>query len=170
MAKKNDEYHIVAFDPGGTTGYAHLVLNRRAFASREAKVLTNIMSWDCGEYKGTEHEVIAQCIMLLRESRYGDMPYRSPLSVVSEDFELTQLIGGNNLLIPVRINAVLGWECRRLFNTDLILQARQLRTAVTRDRLKLWKLWKPMGKDAFAAMQHAVTWVRRMKIQYRRLN
>ncbi len=163
MSKSKNEYHVVFFDPGGRTGWAHLTLHVRAFTKPENKVLPNILSWSTGEFSGDEHGQLKACTELINKARYGPMPFVSRIDVGSEDFELTQLIGGRDLLIPVRMNAVLAWECQRLYGTNLNLQARQLRTAVTKDRLKLWKLWPVKGKDAFAAMQHAVTWVRREK-------
>lgn len=112
------------------------------------------------------------------------MPYNSTTHVVargisrgdivSEDFELTQLIGGANLLSPVRINAVLEYECQR-WGLQLNKQRRSLRTSVTPERLEMYGFKPPgrrwsktsKGKDAFAAMQHAVVWLRRLKEQTR---
>ena len=76
--------------------------------------------------------------------------------------ELTQLIGGKNLLSPVRINAVLNWECYRRA-IKFSVQARQLRTNITRERLKLFGFEGKFRKDEFAAMQHGVVWLRRLK-------
>lgn len=164
MAKQKNEYHIVWFDPGGRTGWAHLVVHQRAFTKPESKVLPNILEWSTGEFSGDEHSQIRECTELIYAAHYGEMPFRSRCDVGSEDFELTQLIGGKDLLIPVRMNAVLAWECARLHSIELILQKRQLRTGVTKERLKLWGMgWT--GKDSFAAMQHAVTWLRRVKTQ-----
>jgi hypothetical protein len=163
VSKRRNEFHVVFFDPGGHTGWAHLTVHVRAFTKPENKVLPNILSWYTGEFSGPEHDQLRACTELINSARYGEMPYNSRIAVGSEDFTLTQMIGGEELLIPVRMNAVLAWECQRLYGTSLILQARQMRTGVTKDRLKLWNLWPVVGKDAFAAMQHALTYVRRIK-------
>ena len=167
MATRKNEFHIVAFDPGGVIGWAHLVIHYKAFTHPRMKVLANLLSWDTGQFNGLEHANLAACVRLVREARYGEMPFHSKTDAVSEDFELTQLTGGDNLLSPVRINAVLEWEIAKVGGVSFILQKRQLRTNVTRERLKLMGL-KPAGKDSFAALQHAVTWARRVKQQANR--
>src|SRR3982751_5809949 len=167
MAINKNEFHIVAFDPGGVIGWAHLVIHFRAYTHPKTKVLANLLHWSTGEFKGTEHANLAECIHLVRASRYGQMPYHSKTDVVSEDFELTQFIGGANLLSPVRINAVLEWEVARIGGVSMTFQKRQMRTGVTSERLKMMGIMT-MGKDSFAAMQHAITWARRVKQQANR--
>lgn len=172
MPADRNEVSIQFFDPGGVTGYAWLIIDRKAFTNRRYFLLDHIKEIYSGEFGGTEKEVITQCIDLMREGRYGEMPFRADLRpgsvnkfAGSEDFELTQLVGGKNLLIPVRINAVLAWEAERLFNAELILQKRSERTQITRERLKRWKFPRITGKDAFAAMQHCVAYARKLKQQ-----
>lgn len=155
-----NEYHLVVFDPGGTTGWARFVVNFKAFSRPEHKILANLIDWDCGELSGTEHEQCTQAVKLMSDARYRVS--HKQMDVVGEDFDLTQLIGGNNLLSPVRINSVLAWESAKL-GVEYKLQNRQLRTAVTRERLKLWGFKGSFAKDEFAAMQHGITWLRRLK-------
>lgn len=184
MPTHPNEYHLVTFDPGGTIGWAHFVLSARAFSRPEHKVLRFIKSWQCGEFEGTEFQQCQSASRLIWRARFGAMPYNSTTHVVargisrgdivSEDFELTQLIGGANLLSPVRINAVLEYECQR-WGLQLNKQRRSLRTSVTPERLEMYGFKPPgrrwsktsKGKDAFAAMQHAVVWLRRLKEQTR---
>lgn len=183
MAADPNEYHLVTFDPGGTIGWSHFVIDCKAFSRPEAKVLRWIKEWHCGEFSGQEHEQLTEASRLIWTAKYGKMPYNSATDVVvgaysrtdilAEDFELTQLIGGKNLLSPVRINAVLGWECRRM-GLELQLQNRSMRTGVTPERLIEFGFQSSInrtgrwtktskGKDAFAAMQHAIVWLRRVK-------
>ncbi len=183
MARNENEYAVVAFDPGGCIGWVHIRLDYRAFTRPENKVLANVIDWECGEFSGTEHQQCQEASKLIWRAKFGDMPFNSHTDVVSgglsradilsEDFELTQLIGGNNLLSPVRINAILGYECARL-GLKLNLQKRSLRTRVTPVRLTYMGFNSPFrrtgswstqgrGKDAFAAMQHAIVWLRRIK-------
>lgn len=85
------------------------------------------------------------------------------MEVVSEDFELTQMVGSKeNLLSPVRINSVLGWECHKRA-IKFSLQSRSLRTNVTRGRLAAFGFEGKFRKDEFAAMQHGIVKLRRMK-------
>lgn len=183
VSARQNEFHIVAFDPGGTTGWAHLVVDFRAFSRPEHSALKHVITWDCGEYPGTENEQVKQASRLIWRARFGDMPFNSRTDVVSEgmtkadilseDFELTQRVGGNNLLSPVRINAKLDWVCSE-WGLALNLQKRSMRTGVTGERLTQFGFISPMsrtgrwtttgrGKDAFSAMQHAIVWLRRMK-------
>lgn len=183
MAKQPNEYHVVAFDPGGHIGYAHFILDIRAFSRPEHKVLSHIKHWECGEFSGDEYAQCTAASRLVWKACYGEMPFNtlthvvssgmSRADIVSEGFELTQLIGGKDLLSPVRINAVLDYECRR-WGIKLNLQSRTMRTEITPALLQKMKFDSPMnrggrwvtsgrGKDAFSAMQHGVVWLRRQK-------
>lgn len=170
VALQPNEFHVVSFDPGGTIGWAYFIVHYRAFSRPEHKALRFLKSWDCGEFDGTESQQLRRAEALIRRAHYEPMPYTTRTDVVSEDFELTQLIGGVNLLSPVRINAVLQWICEHQ-GLQLNLQKRQMRTQVTPERLELFGFQPPgkrwvttgKGKDAFAAMQHGVTWLRRIK-------
>lgn len=177
----------MTFDPGGTIGWAHLVFDLRAFSRPEHKVLRWLKDWHCGEFSGTENAQLQEASRLIWRAKFGDMPYNSTTDVVTggltrtdilaEDFELTQLIGGKNLLSPVRCNAVFDFECQRM-GLQLNLQKRSERMQVTPERLKLFGFDSPTnrggrwtktskGKDMFAAMQHAIVWVRKRKAQSR---
>lgn len=165
-----NQFAILAFDPGGTIGWARLILSVRAFSRPEHKALANLLSWDCGELSGPEDEQLEQAVGLIRAARLNGV-FNRRLDVIAEGFELTQMIGGENLLSPVRINAVLDWELRKL-GLSLNIQRRHMRTSVTPQRLRLFGFegrWTKTGKgkDAFAAMQHAVVWLRRLKQESR---
>lgn len=187
MAANPNEYHLVTFDPGGTIGWSHFVLDCRSFSRPEHKVLRFVKSWGCGEFEGTEFQQCQLAKRLIWRARFGAMPYNTSTDViasaynrddiVSEDFELMQLIGGQNLLSPVRINAILGNACQE-WGMQLQLQRRSMRTSVTPARLVQYGYKSPFrrsgewskngkGKDAFAAMQHAIVWLRRTKEQSR---
>lgn len=166
MSRQPNEYHLVAFDPGGTIGWAHFILDIRAFSRPEHKVMRYLEYWNCGEFSGNENEQLTSAVGLIAKAKFGEMPFNTHTDVIAEDFELTQLVGGRNLLSPVRINAVLDWECRKR-GLHLQLQARQLRTAVTKERLKLFGFAGSFRKDEFSAMQHGVTWLRRTKAKAR---
>jgi hypothetical protein len=163
MTQNKNEYHVVAFDPGGVSGWAHFVVHKKAFIAPNNKLLHNIIKWNTGEFSGTEFEQVKQAVRLVHRARYGAMPYVAQTDVVIEDFELTQIIGGKDLLLPVRFTAILQWECSWRYAITPVMQNRTLRTGITRDRLKLWNFWPVAGKDSFAAMQHAITWLRRIK-------
>lgn len=170
MAKVPNEFHLIAFDPGArATGWAHFVLDFRAFSRPDNKVLANLKSWDCGQFTGPDHEQYTAAQMLVYRAKSTGQ-FWSRTEVVSEDFQLVQTIGGKNLLAPVRFNAVMQWECGKLA-TRFFLQNRTDRTAQTAERLNAmgftgrWSTTAKSGKDAFSAMQHGVTWLKKLKRQ-----
>lgn len=170
VARKPNRYNLIAFDPGGTIGWASFVVHFRAFSRPEHRVLRYVESWDCGEFSGTEHEQVKAALTKVATTRYDpDMPYVSKVEVVTEDFDLVQTVGGKELVSPLRINAVLDFELASI-GLPLKYQKRQARTGITPERLRAFGFdgrWvtNGRGKDAFAAMQHAVTWLRRLKAE-----
>jgi hypothetical protein len=162
-----NEYHLITIDSGGTVGWAHFVFHCRAFSRPEHRLLRWLLSWDCGEFTGQEHDTLSECLDLIRSARFGNGPFVSKTDVVGEDFDLVQTIGGKNLLSPVRINAVLDWECPRQFGIQYKYQARQLRTSVTKERLRMWGFGTRLRRNEFAAMQHAIVYLRRLKKESR---
>lgn len=171
LATNPNMFQLVAFDPGGTIGWAHFTVHFRAFSRPENKVLRYVESWDCGEFSGTEREQIRDAIGLCYRARFEPLPYTSKMDVVTEDFDLVQTIGGKELVSPLRINAVLDYELiTQCGGLQLHYQKRQARTQITPERLRAFGFegrWgtSGRGKDSFAAMQHAVTWLRRLKAE-----
>lgn len=182
MAYTPNEFHSVTIDPGGTIGWTHFVVDCKAFSRPEHKILANVLSWNCGEFTGQEYEAVNRAVNLISQVHYRGVEKASEKAgefnnarteILTEAFELTQLIGGENLLSPVRINAVLEWECRKQ-GLPLVFQDRAMRTNVTPERLRLFGFESPFrkngewsktgrGKDAFAAMQHQIVRLRRIK-------
>jgi hypothetical protein len=173
-------HNVITFDGGGTVGWSWVSIRKTAFMQRDEMILPNIVEWLCGEWYGSRHDQIRQAVELVRQVRYAEQPF-SFIDAVAEDFEFMQTLGGNDLLLPVEFNAVLDWELERNFNFRLQKQKRSLRTGVTPDRLKRMgfppiidgvtkKNWTTtgIGKDAFAAMQHNITWLRRTKERSKR--
>lgn len=169
-------HNVVTFDGGGTVGWAWIQIRKEAFIDREAMILPNIVHWNTGELEGPRHDQIRQSIEIVRGARYSESPH-SLVDCIAEDFEFMQTLGGNDLLLPVEFNAVLDWELERNFGFRLLKQKRSERTNVTPYRLLhmgfepvLSKTWSKngKGKDSFAAMQHAIRWLRRIKDQSKR--
>lgn len=164
-------YHLVSFDPGGTTGWAHIEMSERAFSRPEHKVLAHVINWNCGEFSGPEVKQLSEAERLIAYARGYFEFENNRCDVISEAFELKQTIGGDNLLSPVRVNAVLDWICQTKHGMQLQTQRRTMRITVTPERLSRYGFASPYGrwsktgkgKDAFAAMQHAIVWLRRLK-------
>lgn len=167
MSKGTNEYHLRTYDPGAAaTGWTHFCVDFRAFSRPDNSVLKHVKWYEHGELTGPEHKQYQQAVNQVSSttSDYGDGASFLAFDVVSEEFQLTQLIGGDNLLSPVRFNAVMHWECQKR-SIKFHLQARQLRTGVTKTRLNRMGFGAGYRKDEFAAMQHAVTWLRRLKLE-----
>jgi hypothetical protein len=165
MDARANLYHLIWFDPGAAaTGWGHVCVRRNAFSRPENKVLANILTWQSGELKGPESGQLDNIVGRLRSLR--DRAGYLCMEVGTEEFDLVQTIGGKNLLSPVRINAVLDWEVTKL-GLKLRYQNRSLRINQTRERLKLFGFNKRFGKDEFAAMQHLVYRLRKIKEESR---
>lgn len=158
--------HVLTYDPGGVTGWAHYVVHRQAFIHRKATILGNLLHFSTGNYRGTELEQVLQACAMIRKRRYqsNGAHILSEWRVVTEAFELTQIIGGKELLSPVRIASMMEYAFSQNFQLPLEYQSRSLRTNVTRERAKRWGLWWE-GKDSFTAVQHGIVYLRRLKQQ-----
>lgn len=163
QADKRNHLHVITFDPGGQTGWAHFAVHRRAFIHPRNKILRHIIFWRTGKFVGTERDQVNASQDLVRESIYGGRNLAAEYRLVSEPFELTQTAGGDDLLIPVRLNAVMEFMFWASFHIQMEYQSRSMRTNVTKERMRLWGLTPWDGKDSFAAMQHGVTFLRRLK-------
>lgn len=174
VTKRQAEYRLLAFDPGGVTGFAYFRINIRAFTRPEHKVTRHLLSFEFGELEGSDHYTDA--VRLLHRVRGWpdyDVTYCDALT---EDFELTQIRGKSaDLLSPVRFNAVMEWEWKKLGGT-LRYQKRSERIPMTAERLDAYGFhrgtrgnrnlkWSShgRGKDAFAAVQHGVQFLRKLK-------
>lgn len=162
-----NEFHLFTVDGGGKTGWAHFVVDTRAFSRPENKVMRWLIGYEHGEVAGDEYEQIQQLFARIRvvTNTFSPAMGVSPMmvKVVAEDFDLVQTHGDKeNLLSPVRINATLSYLCRERA-IKFAVQSRALRVKVTRERLRAFGFEGSYKKDEFAAMQHGVTHLRLLK-------
>ncbi len=178
MATHPNEFHLLWFDPGSAaTGWAHFIIHRRAFARPERKALRNVEYWDCGEITGDDHEQYKQARDMAYAAHFLPEPFVARVCVGSESYNLKQTIGSaENLLSPVRFNAVLSWEVAQ-HGLTLVEQQPSMRGQMTAQRLQAFGFpgWPASrwvkhgrGKDAFAAMQHLMVRLRRIKAESKR--
>lgn len=163
MPATRNTFRTIWFDCGsGATGYAFFSIDGVAFTSYKHNVMDHIIMWKTGELTGTENEIAHKALKLCYQARFSPYPFISNLVIGLESFQIRQTIGGDELLSPVRINAKIDYGCILNGCPEPIYQSPSLRTGVTKDRLKRWGFhWK--GKDSFAAMQHAIVYLRRLK-------
>lgn len=151
---------VIALDPGGTTGWAVLCVEKDALSDPDLSILKSITHYAQGQVEGSENTQILACCELLAAWPYA--------AVVIEDFILRKFQQGREMLSPVRITAAIDYLFwRGLDDIDppgrLVFKQQPslaMRTA-TDDRLKTWGLYRPGQEHARDATRHAITFLRR---------
>ena len=173
MSEFDDLHSVLAFDPGGTTGWAVIAIHPDALRPPGAdgiayKILDNIVFWSAGQFTGTEAEMADAMVELVKA-----WPGRSPLVV--EDFILRVYRRDRTLLSPVRITArfehavrYTGFAERQRSGPgrQIILQGPSMAMSVATDeRLKTWGFYNATAGQPHArdAVRHAITFLRREK-------
>jgi hypothetical protein len=156
---------IMAFDPGGTTGWCatsfrlgHLALLRerglKAFLMSEALTLTS------GQLTGSENSQALKAADLIQAGvDRGEADY---VLLLYEDFILRQKRKDRDLLSPVRMTAKL--EMVNELNwgfPELKQQPSLAKTSMPNSRLKALKLYRPAMPHANDGIRHNVTLIRR---------
>lgn len=152
-----DPYSVVAFDPGGDTGWTVFSIYGEAMWDEEYLITANIIHWEAGEFVGSLDDQVDEAVELVNAWEDAD--------IVSEDFILGQFLPGREVLDPVRVNAKLEYAIRPRY---VHLQSPALaKTTITDDRLRDMGLWQDerlVGKkDARSAVRHALTFARRRR-------
>jgi len=150
------------FDPGVAVGWCVISVWSIALTDIRFRLLSNLVAWSAGEYRGTEDQVVDQMFDLV-EAWEGNLG-----SVGLEDFILRQFSMGRELLAPVRVTARFEDRMYVANKSGLLVPKQQPSLAmsmVTDERLKLWQLYnyttgKPHARDA---LRHGLTYLRRMK-------
>lgn len=174
---------VVAFDPGGTTGWSIMRLDIEKMFDKTARAHECVTDWyhgeiDCGAMSGNvmnsaiaqgydlgqpesgEHAGVWLMDRLIRSGR--GVPGSA---VVLEDFILRTATKGRDALSPVRINAALSqiiWEAKQV-PMPTLQQPSEAKTTVTDERLKLWGFWAPGSRHARDADRHALTFIRKTR-------
>lgn len=154
-----EPFYVLAFDPGGTTGWAVFGVWPDAMADPAQKLLDNLAFWSAGQFTGEEDEQVDQMISLVEA-----WPEEADIAV--EDFILRQFTMARDLLAPVRVTAAFKYALRpRTFTRQ---QPSLAMRSVTDERLKAWGFWAPLKGQEHArdAVKHAVTRLRLLKDQF----
>ena len=172
---------VVAFDPGGTTGYCVMGVVPEALSDPSASVLGSVHYIDYGQIDcGTRHgetgagmerghdglnlagEFLGQRRMFTMWDGLSQPP------VVCEDFvlDMNKANMGRDLLTPVRIISGFAAIAQYCYGVDalqsIFIQNRSLaKTTCTDDRLKNWGLYdRNSGPHARDATRHAIYFLR----------
>lgn len=155
---------ILAFDPGGTTGWSLLVLpklirGKDVFSWNLETILRSKVSWEHGELNGLHNEDEAVYQMATLASK------NPSAAIVVEDFILRydRKEKSRDLLSPVRVTAKLETYLWRQHRPMFKQQASQAKPVVTDERLALWgcKVQDGLNDHARDADRHALLFMRR---------
>lgn len=150
---------VIAFDPGGTTGWSVFLVHPEALSDPDTSVLMNVHHWEHGQLTGRETHVAAEMLALA-------MAWPHAVLVI-EDFILRTQSKSRDVLSPVRLTFGLEFglamreDPRRLFTQS----ARDAKSTCTDDRLKEWGYYKREGGEEHArdADRHSLLFLRRAK-------
>lgn len=155
---------VVAFDPGGTTGWAVVSVHPVAVRDPAYSILDNLTHVTFGQFCGTEL-AMADAMIDLCEQWPGAVR-------LTEQFILMTHTNSDALLSPVRLNAALRYGLhlkakgtdRRVWNQT----ASMAKTTMTDERLAYCALIEPTrGKPhARDALRHALTFWKRVRTSY----
>jgi hypothetical protein len=144
-------YQVIAFDPGGTTGWALFQVHPEAMMGDPSiAVLPNIEWWTAGEFTGNLDDQCDEAVELIASWPHARL--------VSEQFILRQM---NADLAPVEMNAKMRWAFRPRYFT--LQQPALAMSTVTDDRQKSWGFWLPGKPHARDGIKHAITFLKRRK-------
>lgn len=150
---------VIAYDPGGVTGWSLFSVHPDALTDPECLVLDNVTHWACGEFNGDEYKLVDQMLQLA-----DDWP---GAALLTEDFVPQQFNQSRAFLAPVRLNAAFAYEIGRERRVWYQLSSLAMLT-ITDARLRsLGRYWHDTEgmKDARAATKHALTFLKRLKTQ-----
>lgn len=159
-----DTASILAFDPGGTTGWSLLVLprnwgNQNTFAMPQDVILRNKIRWHHGEIDCivSEDQAVRHINKLIDQWPGA--------AIVVEDFILRPHRNemSRDLLSPVRITAKIEHHLWR-YNRKMWLQTpAQAKSVSSDDRLKAWGVYTSSGglQHARDADRHVMLFLRR---------
>lgn len=163
---------VLAFDPGGTTGWASVYVATDWF--RSTVPLADEIDFDVvrfGQIPGPENEQMEKISRLMRKyQRLGS-------ALVSERFTVRQFNQQRAFLAPVRLNACIDWFATCWLDPAVPIQWQDPDLAMgawTDDRLKAAGLWTTPkrggpegtgggGPHAMDALRHALTFLDRSR-------
>lgn len=150
----DDQYTVLALDPGGTTGWCVIGVHPEAMSGDEGihpfGEYGNVLFWIAGEYTGSQVDQVDQIM---------DLATCWPNArLVTEAFKLRQL---NAELSPVEINATVRWAIRPRYFIEQ--PAALAMTTMTDERLRVLGFWVPGKEHARDAVRHGITFIKRQK-------
>lgn len=183
-----DDPVVVAFDPGGITGWSVMMVEKDCLIDPKVKILSSIKHWahgqiDCGAHMGGgpaggnglangisdgESRGVHEMLKLVSMWTGGN-----GIAVVIEDFIIRQYNMSREFLAPVRVTAGVEYGlwlnglCAGGSGVGGVLKQSpsEAKSTATDERLKDWGLYERDGgmQHARDADRHAITFLRKAK-------
>lgn len=169
---------VLAFDPGGITGWCAIGVKPDDMIENSSPAWENIVYMNYGEissYHATDESFVNfKGFNLMGENTaVADMSQLAGVewpdsAIVLEDFVLDPNLAnsGRDLLTPVRLIAAFSYAMTiehdsPLYQRTFIQNRSPVKTTITNDRLKHWKLFEPHPRDHIRdATRHALYFLR----------
>jgi hypothetical protein len=156
VTEVNGWFTVVAFDPGGTTGWCVMSVEPRHLLGTKP-VHKKLAHFACGQIAGGENSQADEMYDLL--DLWDDSAW------LCEDFIVRKFLRHREFLSPVRITARIEYRMSHAypFRPMFKQQPALAMSAVTDDRQKEWGLWSIGQPHARDATKHALTFLMRAR-------
>jgi hypothetical protein len=158
------EIHVLAIDPGVTTGWARITVPRLSIWGDEP---SRIISWQTGQLRGRVSDQVWTMCEKIREVQ--SLAYKLGPAVVVEDFDFGRPLKDPEVYTPVYFAHQLRFCFERTALTNdasLVMQGRDIaKSTFTDDRLAAVGVYVRRGQTDHErdALRHALTALRRAK-------
>jgi hypothetical protein len=151
-----ESFQVLAFDPGGTTGWSLLAVHPEAMGGDpEVHVIGkhgNVLWWTAGQITGRRNSQVDEMLSIC-------MAFPSA-RIVSESFRAR---GANVILLSAEINAILSYQLERQQREVVTQTPAEAMQFCTDDRQKAWGFWIPGQEHARDATKHGLLYLAREK-------
>ncbi|AXQ61378.1 RuvC-like resolvase [Gordonia phage Marietta] len=177
---------VIAFDPGGTTGWSVMRLDPAKLLDKTASWRDVITHWwhgeiDCGAMSGSVNDAAITQLgdeidlggslsgehagAYMMDQLVNQAGGRFLTALVIEDFILRTQTQKRDALSPVRLTAAFEqmiWE-RPGYPTPKRQQPSEAKSSITDERLKQWGFWASGSRHARDADRHAILFLRKVR-------
>jgi hypothetical protein len=162
------EIHVLAIDPGVTTGWARFTVPRLSIWGNEP---STILRWETGQLRGRISDQVWETCRLIRGIQ--SLTYKIGPAVVCEDFDFGRPLKDPEVYTPVYFAQQLRFcfEKTNLTNDSLLfMQGRDIaKSSFTDDRLDAAGVWvtRDQSDHERDALRHGLTALRRAKRSFK---